>query len=150
MKVKLKLVAKDQQAKTKTVNGREEVERDADGNIIYDEPKEIKDAVQLHRLDDSLWAFGEFGDGIAGLILSDPLPKDFAKSVAFYDDMRTMAHSKGKEFEIDEDWIPLIKEKVRQKFSALIFIQVEKFLDMAVLEAKRKETDQKIKELKKK
>ena len=34
MKVKLKLVALDQQAKTKTVNGREEVERDDDGNII--------------------------------------------------------------------------------------------------------------------
>ena len=150
MKVKLKLVALNQAPKLKDVNGKKEVEMDKDGNIIYDEPTEVKDAIQLKRLDGSYLALGEFGKNISNGLISTRMPESVKDLQGFLKDMELMYNSKGEEFEINEEYIPVIKERVKQNESALVCAYVEKFLDLAVLEAKRKENDKKIKELKKK
>jgi len=123
MKVKVKFLAE-----------KEIVE---DGKVIRTEI--VKDALQILDLEGHKVVLTEFGKSISNSLIMEQIPKNISDIIEYRRFIERLHDNNGEEMEIDEIYIPIIKDYVKNTQSMLIVSAVYEVLDNAVMEAEGKE-----------
>ena len=124
MKIKIKLVA----TKELSENGRQ-----------LEKPETVKDALQVIGLGGEKLAVENFGKTLSNEIIVSQLPSSISDFIEYKRFLERLHDNDGEELEIDEVYIPIIKDKAKEIYPAITAMTVFEMLDNALVEAKNNE-----------
>lgn len=119
-KVKLQLVAEEN--------------IDKDGKIKKAE--KVNDALQTIDLDGHKIAIKDFGKQLSNILFTAPTPPSIKDAIEYRREIEKLHDNNGKEFEISEEMIPIMKEAIKNGWHAFfIDAAAEEWLDKALAKA---------------
>ena len=124
MKVKLRLVAKNDVF---------------DKDSVYVKTDDLKDALQVVGLDGRKIGVENFGKQLSNFLIAAQMPASIQDVIAYRRQIEKIYDNNGEPFEIDETYIPVIKEAVKQHWPVITYSAVVEYLDKALVEAQNKE-----------
>ena len=124
MKVKLKLVAKNDVF-------------DKDG--VYVRTDDLKDALQVIGLDGRKIGVENFGKQLSNFLIAAQMPASIQDVIAYRRQIEKIYDNNGEPFEIDEAYISIIKEAVKQHWPVITYSAVVEYLDKSLIAAQNKE-----------
>ena len=134
MKIRIKLIATKELSET---------------GVKLEKPEIVKDALQLVDLDGKKLAVENFGKALSNMLIVASLPISVSDFIEYKRFLERLHDNDGEELEIDEAYIPIIKDKVKEKYPAITAMAVFELLDTALVEAKNNEEAKKVKPIKK-
>jgi hypothetical protein len=116
MKVKLQLVAEK-----------------PEGNGKF---KKVNDALQVIDLDGNKIAVENFGKQLSNVMFTAPTPPAITDVIEYRREIERLHDNGGKEFEISEESIPLMKEAIKKAWTFFVYEAATEWLEKAIAQAK--------------
>ena len=95
----------------------------------------VNDAIQAKDLDGHKLAVGEFGKSMSNNLYMGQVPEKITDIIEFRRFLEKMHDNDGQEIEIDEIYIPILKDVVRRTQNVLVYASLCEMLDKALLAA---------------
>jgi hypothetical protein len=120
MKIKIKLVATNELSE----NGKQ-----------LEKPEMVRDALQVIDLDGKKLAVNGFGKALSNMLILANLPSAISDFIEYKRFLERLHDNDGEELEIDEVYIPIIKDKIKENYPAITVMAAFEMLDNAIAEA---------------
>lgn len=113
----------------------------AEENIAQDGKKKkaekVNDALQAYDLDGNKIAVKNFGKQLSNILFTAPTPPEIKDIIEYRRELERLHDNNGKEFEVSEEIIPIMKEAIKNGWHAFfVDAAARELLDKALAKSK--------------